>query len=426
MHTIDYFFPVIQECFEDFCINIEHYPLADSQHNSYTESMAEHKKLFLALLFSASEVEIENNVNRMIAHSTEHDIPYLFVYSELITIIRQMLSGLIKEENFDDLALINHYFSIHEKCIETLFLTSYLDQLRKMYLLRLSHISRLFEKKLMIHYENHLKWLIKLIDFIQNIEGAGCPELRHTHCEFGKWLHDTTFAYLVSTSHFKSIENLHANLHDLGANLVNYAAKPNARSSTLIYFMQRIDYTSLEIGNEIAILNEIEVSSKDPLTELLSRRLLNKVLTNQLEISQATGQGLSLIMCDLDHFKLINDKYGHLAGDAVLQNFAHLLHQTFRQSDYLFRFGGEEFLIVLPATDEKAVFTLAQTLCTATRAQKVVYEKDSITYTISAGMYAISHDPSAPIRQESIDHYIACADTKLYAAKEHGRDRVEK
>ncbi len=425
MHSIDHFFPVIQECFEKFCINIEHYPLADSQHNLHRDSMAEHKKLFLALLFSASEAEIESNVNRMIAHSIEHNIPYLFVYSELITIIRQTLSSLIKEENFDDLALINNYFTIHEKSIETLFLTSYLDQLRKIYLLRLSHISRLSEKKLMIHYENHLKWLIKLIDFIQHIEGAGCPELRHTHCQFGKWLHDTTFTYLVSTSHFKSIENLHANLHNLAADLVNYAHKANTRSSILIHFIQQIDYTSLEMGNEIAILNEIEVSSKDPLTELLSRRLLNIVLTKQLEISQATGQELSLIMCDLDHFKLINDKYGHLAGDAVLQNFAHLLRHTFRQSDYLFRFGGEEFLIVLPATGEKVVFTLAQTLCTATRAQNVVYEKDSITYTISAGVYSISYDPSTPITQESIDHYIACADTKLYAAKEHGRDRVE-
>jgi diguanylate cyclase (GGDEF)-like protein len=221
------------------------------------------------------------------------------------------------------------------------------------------------------------------------------------------------------------IENLHANLHDLAANLVNYVHKPETQTATLIHFMQRIDYTSLEIGNEIAILNEIEVSSKDPLTDLLSRRLLNKILINQLEISQATSQDLALIMCDLDYFKLINDTYGHLAGDAVLQNFADLLRKTFRQSDYLFRFGGEEFLIVLPATNESSAFSLGNALCNAARAQEVIHENNILHYTLSVGIYAIAHDPSHPITEESINRYLASVDSKMYAAKAHGRDRVE-
>lgn len=189
--------------------------------------------------------------------------------------------------------------------------------------------------------------------------------------------------------------------------------------------MQRIDYTSLEIGNEIAILNEIEVSSKDPLTDLLSRRLLNKILTNQLEISQATGQELSLIMCDLDYFKKINDTYGHLAGDDVLEDFSDLLRTTFRQSDYIFRFGGEEFLIVLPSTSENAAYALGNTLCKAARTQEVVYENDIIRYTLSVGVYAIANDSSAPITEERINSYLASADLKMYAAKTNGRNRVE-
>lgn len=425
MHTIDHFFPAIKECIENFCINIEHYALTDSHHYLYTDAIAEHKTFFTAVLLSTSESELETNVDRMITHTIEHDIPYLFVYSELITVTRQLLGNLIKEQSFDDLAMIDHHFSLHVKRIETLYLERYLDRLRQKYTLRISRLSELFDKKLMVHYENHLKWMIKLINFLENISGDGYPELRHTHCDFGKWLHDTTFTYIISSSHFKMIENLHVNLHDLAANLVNYAHRANTQSGTLIHFMQRIDYTSLEIGNEIAILNEIEVSSKDPLTDLLSRRLLDKVLTKQLEISQATGKELSLIMCDLDHFKRINDKYGHLGGDAVLQDFADVLRRMFRQSDYLFRFGGEEFLIVLPSTGEEAVFALAESLCRAVRAQEVIYENDIIHYTLSAGVYSISNDSSESITEETINRHLALVDSKVYKAKEHGRDRVE-
>jgi diguanylate cyclase (GGDEF)-like protein len=189
--------------------------------------------------------------------------------------------------------------------------------------------------------------------------------------------------------------------------------------------MQRIDYTSLEIGNEIAILNEIEVSSKDPLTDLHSRRLLDKVLIKQLEISQVTGQELSLIMCDLDHFKQINDRYGHLGGDAILQDFANLLRRMFRQSDYLFRFGGEEFLIVLPSIGHEAVLALAESLCCAVRGQEVIFENGIIHYTMSAGVYSIIHDASQAIVEGDIYSYLAIVDAKMYKAKANGRDRVE-
>lgn len=425
MYAIEDFFPAIQECIENFCMNIDHYGLTDSHHHLYTDALTQHKQLFAALLFSTTQEDLETNVNAMISHTIQNEIPYLFVYGELITITRQLLGKLINEQNYEDLPMLNRHFSLHEKRIEELYLTSYLNQLREKYSLRLSRIANLFDKKLMIHYENHLRWMLKLINFIQHIEGEGHPELRHTHCDFGKWLHATTFTYIISTSHFKVIENLHANLHDLAANLVNYVHGPNTQSATLIHFMQRIDYTSLEIGNEIAILNEIEVSSKDPLTEVLSRRLLTKILTNQLEISQATGQDLALIMCDLDYFKLINDTHSHLAGDAVLKNFADLLRKTFRQSDYLFRFGGEEFLIVLPSTSEEAAFTLGTALCNAARKQEVIYKKDIIHYTLSVGVHSIAHDPSHPITEESINRHLASVDTKMYMAKSHGRDRVE-
>ncbi len=425
MQDINHFFPVIEKCIENFCINIEHYDLNQSACYLYTDAIAEHKKLFSAFLLSTSNSEVETNVRSLIAHTIENEMSYSFVYGELMTVMKNLLSTLIVDKNFEDLAMVNQHFLYHQNRLESLYLTSYLDGLRQKYTLRFSRLSELFDKKLMIHYENHVKWMLKLIDFIQHIDGAVYPELSHTHCDFGKWLHTTTLTYVISTPNFKVIENLHVNLHDLAANLVNYSSKQNAQAATFIHFMQRIDYTSLEIGNEIAILNEIEVSSKDPLTGLLSRRLLNKILTKQLEISQTTGQVLSLLMCDLDYFKQINDTYGHLAGDAVLQNFASLLSRTFRQSDYLFRFGGEEFLIILPSTGEEAVLTLGENLCRAARIQEVAYEDHTIHYTLSVGVYSIENDPSQQITEDHIYRYLASVDSKMYTAKAHGRDRVE-
>jgi diguanylate cyclase (GGDEF)-like protein len=183
--------------------------------------------------------------------------------------------------------------------------------------------------------------------------------------------------------------------------------------------------TSLEIGNEIAFLNEIEESAKDPLTHLLTRRLFNKIILNKLDISKATGREFALMMCDLDHFKSINDTYGHGIGDKVLKHFSSTLEHSLRKSDYIFRFGGEEFMILLPMTDKDEVLTLAQKVCDATASSELVIEDISIRYTVSIGTIAILIDNTTEIDQETVDQYVAKADEKLYLAKERGRNRVE-
>lgn len=108
-----------------------------------------------------------------------------------------------------------------------------------------------------------------------------------------------------------------------------------------------------------------------------------------------------------------------------MKNFADLLRVSFRQSDYIFRFGGEEFLIVLPSTGEKTAYTLAQKLCKATQSQEVIYENKVIHYTLSAGVHTIVNDVSTAITEEHISNYLASADLKMYTAKTKGRNRVE-
>jgi diguanylate cyclase (GGDEF)-like protein len=192
--------------------------------------------------------------------------------------------------------------------------------------------------------------------------------------------------------------------------------------------LQRLDYISLEIGNEIAILNDmmmIEEYSKDPLTGLLTRRLFDKVMMGQIETAKATESQCSLIMCDLDHFKVVNDTHGHLAGDEVIKNFSALLQKILRKSDFIFRYGGEEFIVLLPATSKTQARTIAQKICDEAAAQIVLFETISLSYTVSIGVTPVITDDTAYILKETIQSYIAEVDSKLYLAKQNGRNRVE-
>jgi diguanylate cyclase (GGDEF)-like protein len=281
----------------------------------------------------------------------------------------------------------------------------------------------------MIHYQQHIEWMIKLIDYVQHLEeNHPYPELNHTLCSFGKWLHDASIPYIVTTSHFKEVGLLHQSLHNLASDVVSHPKGKLSKPKNLIHLMQRIDYISLEIGNEIAILNDmimIEEYSKDPLTALLSRRLFEKVMQSQIEIAKATESQCSLIMCDLDHFKTINDTYGHLAGDSVIKNFADVLRTILRKSDFIFRFGGEEFIMLLPSTSEANARKIAQKICDYASEQDIPFNGTPIRYTTSIGVTAIDTDTTSYVLKDTIHRYVAEVDAKLYLAKQNGRNRVE-
>ena len=122
-------------------------------------------------------------------------------------------------------------------------------------------------------------------------------------------------------------------------------------------------------------------------------------------------------MMDLDKFKAVNDTHGHVVGDAVLQRLGDILHRSVREKDLIFRYGGEEFTVILPAADTKAALHVAERIREATEA--AVFEEGTIDLklTISIG---VATCPDAP----SIHDLIVDADKALYAAKHQGRNRV--
>jgi diguanylate cyclase (GGDEF)-like protein/PAS domain S-box-containing protein len=161
-----------------------------------------------------------------------------------------------------------------------------------------------------------------------------------------------------------------------------------------------------------------EQSIHDSLTGLYNRRYLEETLGRELILAERDRHPVSVIMGDLDHFKEVNDRYGHLAGDEVLRVFGALMKRHARGSDIYCRYGGEEFLLVLPRMAEEIAIERAEQLRSAMAAAPVVYGASPIAVTASFGVAIFPRDGRTG------DELIAAADAALYAAKAAGRNRI--
>jgi diguanylate cyclase (GGDEF)-like protein/PAS domain S-box-containing protein len=162
----------------------------------------------------------------------------------------------------------------------------------------------------------------------------------------------------------------------------------------------------------------LEQSTHDALTGLYNRRYLEDALCRELISAERHGHPVSVIMGDLDHFKAINDRYGHLGGDEVLRVFGDLMKRHARGSDIYCRYGGEEFLLVLPQMAKDNAVERAEQLCRAMAAAPVLYGASAIAVTASFGVATFPRDGRTP------DELIAAADNAQYLAKAAGRNRV--
>jgi diguanylate cyclase (GGDEF)-like protein len=160
-------------------------------------------------------------------------------------------------------------------------------------------------------------------------------------------------------------------------------------------------------------------SDHDVVTGLLSRRAMQRLLDDESRRQQRSGVGFAVLSIDIDHFKRINDRYGHAAGDAVLARLAQALRQTAREVDRVARMGGEEFCMLLPATDRVGAETAAQRLLEAARVLQHPELGSSEVVTVSIGL------AEATRPDEALALLLQRLDRALYAAKHAGRDRFE-
>ena len=186
---------------------------------------------------------------------------------------------------------------------------------------------------------------------------------------------------------------------------------------------KRYLYTSLERANQqLRDANDrlLKLTVTDERTNLLNDRYLKRRLAEEFKRAQRYGTPLSVTMLDLDHFKQVNDKYGHDCGDQVLRDFGKLLTESARTTDIVGRFGGEEFLIVLPNTDGIRAAIVAERIRKAAEEHVYKHREFLVRITVSAGV--ASFPANAQLRDEN--DLLKAADQALYRAKQVSRNRV--
>lgn len=219
--------------------------------------------------------------------------------------------------------------------------------------------------------------------------------------------------------------------------VTNIAGRMEVDARNIFYFLDRSSYEevlplyqelmsiyklALMLTNVVTIASTnslVQALSKDALTGMLTRHALRPVFRRELTIAAAGQYEISLIMFDVDHFKAVNDTYGHAAGDEVLAKVAGIAMETIRATDFSFRLGGEEFMLLLKGASHKVALSQAEMM--RQEIEKQPFEFDGQKHPVTASFGVVTFAAPFDITYETMIEY---ADKKMYEAKHNGRNRV--
>lgn len=238
----------------------------------------------------------------------------------------------------------------------------------------------------------------------------------HRLCLFGRWYYDHAPQHLLEHPAFIAVEEEHRRMHALATELLMIEAAGAIIAShdydAFAMAMERLRLEILSLRREVADF----LYNRDPLTGANTRIGMFTKLREQQELVKRHVQSCCIAMMDLDHFKTVNDTYGHLAGDKVLVDSVRYLVEHLRPYDTVYRIGGEEFVICMQGMDLTQGQVLVERLREGLALDRVVVDEElTITRTVSFGITLL--DPDVPVEQS-----IACADKAMYAAKNAGRN----
>tara|TARA_R110000772_G_scaffold108567_2_gene211632 strand:+ start:215 stop:1282 length:1068 start_codon:yes stop_codon:yes gene_type:complete len=205
------------------------------------------------------------------------------------------------------------------------------------------------------------------------------------------------------------------------AGLISRLVEDNRRmAETTLELSQGLSESQKQLEALNKELDEAQSQSlKDPLTAIPNRRAFAKRLDENIISAARSGKTLCVAMADIDHFKKVNDDYGHLAGDAFLKMFATLITRNIKGQDMVARIGGEEFAIILPQTDLIAAYNLFVRIKSVLKASELLLDDGSCISGVTASFGVACHEPGM-----SANDLIDQADKFLYEAKNAGRDKV--
>ncbi|NPA13133.1 MAG: sensor domain-containing diguanylate cyclase, partial [Aquificae bacterium] len=373
------------------------------------------------LQVDASETKIRRKATNLGKYLFERNVSFMLILDVNNQLV-PYITSLVSEEVSNGKSILAKVSQIEERIryiegrIAYGYLTENIKQ-DKSWIREKLKIIRNSESSIKPFIREHLVWVNKVLEDIRKLRTQSSVILGHYNTEIGKKL-ESVNGFGLFDEYRDEMITLHKKLHGSAIQIYHFLQSKDFKHLLLEYmeFFNLVGKFVSMLGLTFAVMYE-EDANIDPLTKVLSRRSLEFILSSQFHISKISKRPLSIAMVDIDDFKRINDTYGHQVGDCVLKQVAQRIQENLRKSDFIFRYGGEEFLILLPFTSkedavkvlEKVVKTIAQTPIKCNGMEERI--------TVSAGVASIEN-------AKDIYSLIAKADRALYRAKKQGKNRV--
>ena len=269
-----------------------------------------------------------------------------------------------------------------------------------------------------------VNYLRDAIDVVLNIDDKDIDSIEHAKAAFNnsykELVNQSLISYKNSNDKFGELSQLNEETikqcSDKHIDLKTLTTKFNEIQSHMTDEVKKANQIISELSEKVKKLEQ--TSNLDPLTKVFNRRALTAYLEN-ICANKNTPYSIHLIMLDIDNFKSINDTYGHIAGDKILIFISNILRKTLRDSDKIFRFGGEEFTVVLDRSTDEESETIANRILKLISSNKLVYMGENILVTASIGMTKF-------VENDTPDTLLSRADKALYNSKHNGKNMVSK
>ncbi len=277
-------------------------------------------------------------------------------------------------------------------------------------------------------FDEHVRWMSRceyLLVTKGTVDGEALNAQSHLKCSFGQWYYGENMEILRKSDEFIRLGDLHQQFHDAATNALSTLGPASLKSKLSLNddICQRLVMSQsafLMALNRYACDMAGGDQLYDSLTSVLNRRALIRLLRLERSRVERTGEPCALALADLDHFKRVNDSYGHEVGDTVLKMAADRIATGLRPYDLLFRYGGEEFLLCLPSTDMAEAWMISERIRKRMEHMDIDVGGDHlIRITVSFGLSFLCSGVT-------VEQSVKAADMALYEAKEAGRNTIRK
>lgn len=264
--------------------------------------------------------------------------------------------------------------------------------------------------------EAHYQWLVEVFRYISvrdREEPAITRRASHNFCRFGSWINDYLRENLDDRGFALAIHQRHEETHTVCRELVTSIVDGDVRLALFDVFNQALQGLIEAIAAWQKHLLQLR-SGYDALTGLPLRRILDESFNSY--IAEKSGDNIYVLIMDVDHFKRVNDTWGHMAGDAVLRAMALKLRESTRSYEPSYRFGGEEFITLLKARNDRDACHAGLRINEAIAAHRIPQGKDQLSITVTSGLTRVHHG-------ETLHRVLERADSAMYRGKQSGRNR---